>query len=517
MSIVVAPTQISKTKDSRNSACPCGSGIKQKKCCLKSFQHVGIAYDVITANTELQWFTQVVDNLDLTKDCGNGPRHINSQYPKWSVGYDPNRKNGAIIDYLNELCEASRYGRPGMARLSEQWTKKKLVAHCAFEETWYFSAASYWKQRHALIMIDVDCKKRGTPEGARAFLEFLAANYFPGMYIEVSTNGNGGHGYLLIDKYNLEAQSVNDILLHRLCPWLNKMCQNFDVEFVEVKGTLPVVEWGNDGRVLRYTAGCPAKVPRGLFDHFDEIRRIPVVFVRDLKCLERIEKQDKLFVVEPSASSTTGKNFVELLPHCEAGGVYHTLAKELLAQKGVDHLNTSDRNIVTDYDLAVWLMLLQHCTETLDENGGLPTDRIKGLWLKLKQDDEITRAWNSRKHKAIRDFMSDLGLIAWVDESYQPGWFDGDVFKKGVCMKWSLSEELMQKLADVRDLPVKKEEERHALLIQHHQQIQDWVAELTLCDPSDQIRPFEIIQINALRYDPDTVTAYVGYFETMVA
>jgi len=110
-----------------------------------------------------------------------------------------------------------------MTRLSEQWTKKKLVAHCASEETWYFSAASYWKQRYALIMIDVDCKKRGTPEGARAFLEFLAANYFPGMYIEVSTNGNGGHGYLLIDKYNLEGQSVNDILLHRLCPWLNMM------------------------------------------------------------------------------------------------------------------------------------------------------------------------------------------------------------------------------------------------------------------------------------------------------
>ena len=269
--------------------------------------------------------------------------------------------------------------------------------------------------------------------------------------------------------------------------------------------------------MLRYTAGCPAKVPRGLFDHFDEIRKIPVVFVRDLKCLERIEKQDNLFVVEPSASSTTGKNFVELLPHCEEGGVYHTLAKELLAQKGIDHLNTSDRNIVTDYDLAVWLMLLQHCTETLDENGGLPTERIKGLWLKLKDDEEISRAWNSRRHKAIRDFISDLGLIAWVDESHTPGWFVADEFKPGVCMKWCLSEELMQKLADVRDTPIKKEEERHALLIQDHQELQEWVSELTICDSNDQIRPFEIIHINVLRYDPDRVTAYVGYFETMVA
>lgn len=509
MSIIVSPTHFSRTK----FVCPCGSGLKHKKCCLKAFQHVGIAYDVIKANTELQWFTQVVDKLDITKDCGQGPRHINSQYPKWSVGYDPNRKNGAIIDYLNELCR----GRPGLAHLSEQWTRKKLLAHCAGEETWYFSAASHWKQRYVLIMLDVDCKKRGTPEGARAFLEFLAANYFPGLHIEVSTNGNGGHGYLLIDKYNLEAPGVNDILLHRLAPWLNRMCQNFDVEFVEVKGTLPVVEWGTDGRVLRYTAGCPAKVPRGLFDHFDEIRKIPVVFVRDLKCLERIEKQDKLFVVEPTAGSTTGKNFVESLPHCEEGGIYRTLARELLAQKGVDHLSTSDRNIVTEYDLAVWLMLLQHCTETLDENGGLPTDRIKGLWQKLKNDEEITRSWNSRRHKAIRDFLSDLGLIAWEDESYKPGFYKGDEFVKGVCMKWSLSDELMQKLAEVRDLPIKNEEEGHALLIQESHLFGDWVAELTICEPEDQIRPFEIVQIDVTRYDPDKVTAHVGYFEPMVA
>lgn len=503
--------------DSRNPPCPCGSGKKHKSCCLKTFKDVGISYDRVEANTELQWFTQVVDNLDIGKDCGKGPRHVNSQYPKWSVGYDPNRKNGAIIDYLNELVVAKQEGRRCFAHLSHKWLKRILKAHCSGEETWYFSGASYRKQRYVLIMIDVDCKSRGTPEGARAYLKFLRDNYFSGLFIEVSTNGNGGHGYLLIDKYNLEEWSVNDILLHRFLPWLNKMCQNFDVEFVEVKGTLPVVEWGNDGRVLRYTAGCPAKVPRGLFDEFEKIKQMPVVFVRDLKVLERIEKQNDLFVVEPAAGSTTGKNFVDLLPHCEEGGLYHRLAKELLAQKGVDHLNTTDRNIVTDYDLAVWLMLVQFCTEKLDENGGLPTARIAGLWNKLKDDEEISRSWNSRRHKAIRDFLSDLGLIDWEDESYKPGFYKGDDFVKGVCMKWCLSQELMEKMADVSDISIKKEERGHALLIQDHQSLADWVAELRFCDPEEQIRPFEIVPIDIKRYDPDKVTAYVGYFETMAA
>lgn len=501
----------------RNSPCPCENGKKHKKCCLKTFKAVGISHDVIKANTELQWFKQVVDSQDISKECGDGPRHVNSQYPKWSVGYDPSRKNGAIIDHLNELVAAKQEGRRCFAHLSHNWTKAILQTHCSGEETWYFSAASYWKQRYVLIMLDVDCKSRGTPDGARAFLEFLAAYYFPDLYIEVSTNGNGGHGYLLIDKYNLDAGSVNDILLHRLAPWLNKMCQNFDVEFVEVKGTVPVVEWGDDGTVLRYTAGCPAKVPRGLFDHFEQIKQIPVVFVRDLKCLERVEKKNDLFDIESSAGSTTGRNFVELLPHCEEGGVYHTLAKELLAQKGVDRLNTTDRNIVTAYDLAIWLMLVQFCTEKLDENGGLPTARIKGLWNKLKGDDEITRSWNSRRHKSIRDFLSDLGLISWQDQTYQPGWYEGEVFKKGVCMKWCLSEELMEKMAVVHDLPNKKEEERHALLIHDSHLFADWVSELVVCEPEDQIRPIEILKIDVTRYDPDKVTAYVGYFEVMAA
>ena len=40
-------------------------------------------------------------------------------------------------------------------------------------------------------MIDVDCHACGTLEGATQFAEYLKRNYFPNLYIETSTHGNG--------------------------------------------------------------------------------------------------------------------------------------------------------------------------------------------------------------------------------------------------------------------------------------------------------------------------------------
>ena len=45
-------------------------------------------------------------------------------------------------------------------------------------------------------MLDIDCHKSGSPEGARQFAEYLKKKFFPNLYYETSTNGNGIHGYI---------------------------------------------------------------------------------------------------------------------------------------------------------------------------------------------------------------------------------------------------------------------------------------------------------------------------------
>jgi len=54
------------------------------------------------------------------------------------------------------------------------------------------------------LNIDIDCHKTGTLEGAIAFANHLKDTLFPNLYFEVSTNGNGVHGYIIIEKADLD-------------------------------------------------------------------------------------------------------------------------------------------------------------------------------------------------------------------------------------------------------------------------------------------------------------------------
>ena len=49
-------------------------------------------------------------------------------------------------------------------------------------------------------MIDIDCHSSGTLEGATQFAQFLKENHFPDLYYEISTNGGGVHGFVVVDK-----------------------------------------------------------------------------------------------------------------------------------------------------------------------------------------------------------------------------------------------------------------------------------------------------------------------------
>lgn len=494
----------------KNSPCPCGSGKKHKKCCLNLLNVVPCK---LIAKTPLSFLKQTTDSLDISEDFGKGPRHANAQYPKWDCRHT-GKKNERIIDHITELVNAKRGRRRANSWLDTTWTKDYITEHCNGFRKVYFSGAGHWKQRYTMVMIDVDCKKRGTPEGARAFLEFLEANYFPNLFMEVSTNGRGGHGFFLIDKGDFSAEVINPVLLHQLAPWLNKLCRNFDVEFVEVKGTLPVVEFTREG--VRYTAGQPAKVPRGLISRFEELKNTCCIHITDLMQLPVVE--DKQIIVPASAGSMSGKHITpEMLSGLEAGGCYHTVAAELFAQKGVQRLKLKDRNTVTVDDLAIFLLLTEFFTNNRESNGGLPGKRIEKLWRSLEEAEDVSRKYNHHKIKEMRNLLSDLGLIDWTDESYQIGWWEGEVWKKGVCMKWCLGSELMEMLQSVRDSLSCEEGGRHPLWMQISNTLHHWVSELTFCLPEDEIRPIEILRLTHRRVHPDQATAVVGYFEIQVA
>ena len=48
----------------------------------------------------------------------------------------------------------------------------------------------------------------------------------------------------------------------------------------------------------------------------------------------------------------------------------------------------------------------------------LPVRRFEGLWTGLYEAGDVGRAFDCHRFKAIRDYLSDLGLIDWEDHTF---------------------------------------------------------------------------------------------------
>src|SRR5262245_13637547 len=81
-----------------------------------------------------------------------------------------------------------------------RWKVEQFDQHLAGKHTLYFVGQHRVRAPYTLAVIDIDCKKRGTLAGAKAFAEWIKANVIPGLVYEASTNGNGVHGYFIVGK-----------------------------------------------------------------------------------------------------------------------------------------------------------------------------------------------------------------------------------------------------------------------------------------------------------------------------
>ena len=380
----------------------------------------------------LAWLKQHVSEIDIGgfSEKKGTPLHFN--------------KNARVLEHFAALAKGER------SFLPEQWNSIKIADHCSELRTCYFAGAGEGKKDSTLVMIDVDCKRSGSREGARRFLEFLRDNFFPGLYFENSTNGNGGHGYFVLQKFGRGSNIINKLLLNRLAPWLNKLAEEFDVEFVEVKGTLPVIEWAEKKfEVESYKAGTLAKVPRGLRDRFDELRNTTQVSVMDLQSLPCQEKghSSESERTGIQIGSISGRYFdEETLGQLKEGGRFRAVAESLMSTHS---MKTSGRAVVTVEDLSIALMVGEWLTNNICSNGAMPVKRWAELWKSLFEAGDVSRAWDHKRFAVIRDFLSSLKLLDWEDASYRIGWHQGDgTYVKGKAAKWRFSEELMEQLVE---------------------------------------------------------------------
>mgnify|MGYP001146924095 CR=1 FL=1 len=386
------------------------------------------------------------------------------------------------IKYHFSCLESGWYGR----RLSSL-RNADMDDHFSAKETFYFTADGCSATTEVLVNIDIDCHGSGSLAGAVAFAEHLRATRFPNLYYEASTNGNGVHGYLVVEKGDLGDDGLNGALIV-LDRWLKAELSkgDWDVENVEVMGQAPEFTWGRQKFELKsYKSGQLAKLPREALSRAEELRGTTRLTVQELRKLpvpaahesgasvvhpagratkktpavsvseseNRKETSPLSPRVEKKGGSIAGRHFddAEL---AKLGTGYSSLAKDLLGQT---KLIATGRMVVTEEDLAIFLMILRFFSSNMNADGSLPVARWKEMWAALHGTGDIRRAWCHHRFASIRNFLTGEGWLSWADEEFVVGVYAHDGrYVPGMAAKWKAGEELMAMMetVDVQEVVV---------------------------------------------------------------
>ena len=194
--------------------------------------------------------------------------HLDYGY-KWYGRVVHCNKNEEVLNHLRNKTKISHL------------KNKDFEEHFAGGCTHYFAGNSWGAE--TLVMIDIDCHDGvGSLKGALAYAQFLKDTLFPNLYFETSTNGNGAHGYFVLQKQGTKPETVSE-LFGQLQEYLRQTTGGFDIQTVEIKGRCPIVVWGHHrGEVTNYKAGTLAKIPRQA-ERFEELKNTTKFTVSQLR------------------------------------------------------------------------------------------------------------------------------------------------------------------------------------------------------------------------------------------
>jgi len=349
---------------------------------------------------DLDWGSREFDDLDQA----SVPKHCNT----------------------NAVIEAFLSRKPAYP---QRLSLKLLKSHFDGHETLYFTGAS---GRYTLLMLDIDCHRSGTLAEALRFADYLKSRYFPDLYHEVSTNGNGVHGYVVIDKAGVDNADYNRAALD-LGKWLRRVLAStaYDVETIECKGTAPVVRWGRSrGHLREYVAGVLAKLPRDSARYAEWTRTtlLSVAQVRELMDGNPVEiGSDSTRLSSVNSSGSEATDWTQFKAKIEG---LMPLATRLVPLR--TKISEKYRTTVSCGEVATFLALLSWFDEHPNKDESMPQKRFMAAWQQLYAQGVVDHQFNNRVFAWVRNLCSDKGLIEWVDKTCATG----------QACKWKASQEL---------------------------------------------------------------------------
>ncbi len=363
---------------------------------------------------------QITDDLDWGEKYDTAPMHAN--------------RKEMMLRYLQGLC---------YVLYPKKLTQKALRQHFRGERTLYFTGS---RGDLSLVYIDPDCHNSGSKEGAFQFLEFLKVKYFPNLYYEASTHGNGGSGYIIVDRSTCSDKDFNG-LLKQLDKFLKRVLATttYDVEDIEVKGTCPEITWSAENKhwVEKIKCGGLAKFPREMITRADEFMATTRLTTDELQAIvDSPLPEEELPTPAPTEEEIVHKSVGSVrTKQIDVNRIrwYLPLAEQLMGRTPHQVGNQIVANVK---DCAIFLTLLEFFTLNPNADGSLPQKRFMELWQAMYECGDISRAWDNKRFAYLRNLLSDKGCIHWINNKYEPNW--------GRAMRWHASAELMSKLLELR-------------------------------------------------------------------
>lgn len=381
-------------------------------------------------NFKPSFLRKLISHTHYGIKTADGPCHVNT--------------NERVLRAIN-ACKDGSASRVYLRRPKNQ----NILDHQNGGDTLYFCAGGRYKDEQALCMIDIDNHRAGTLQEALRFAQHLRDSYFPNLYYEVSTNGRGVHGYLIVDKRGCEATVLNKSY-KQLQRWIkNVLAQgDWNVEGVEIKGMAPVLTW-DAHKVTSVKAGTLAKIPRGDFTRttvvkFGDLLNLPAP-EQEKQAVKKAIAQNELDVSSFSEEAIT-EDDLSHMPYYRRVAE-HMLQGELIPCKG--------RVKVLADDCAIASLVFLHCFMHPNKDGSFPFMRIYNLWQALYERGQVSRAPDTKRITAIRNYFSSKGLLEWEDNIYQPGYWKEGKYVQGKACKWTITQAFVSLL---------HEEEKNTLL-----------------------------------------------------
>ena len=347
-------------------------------------------------------------------------------------------------------------------------THRMLWEHQVGKRTLCFTGTGRIRDLESLFLIDVDCKDQPNPSQARQLLDDLMADPnlpdFANLFVENSTSGGGAHAYgVLVKTPGIDDVTVNGGLkclqayLRRRLAEGHKLGLYGDISDVELKGGCPVFEW-EKGRCVHVQCGQLAKVPVTALDRpreFLALARIHHSVMRRLRHqpieFPQPSSPESTTAPNPASSERKGSTRTHPIPRAivERIGSEYLAVAQSFAPEPILTSSLSDRHVATAEDVAIYLAITAYITLHQGEDKAMPSRRIGAIWTAMYKSREVGRPHCVKRVAAIRNHLSDLGLIDWQDERYWSPDKAGKLgceTRKGVCCKYSLSTELMAEL-----------------------------------------------------------------------